>query len=66
MGKKDEEIVQVIQESKLNAGSLMEIASKYENRDTNTGARVFMTEAKFDEYNGAANSVQDGRGSLPI
>lgn len=57
MGKKDEEIVQVIQESKLNAGSLMEIASKYENRDTNTGAGVFMTEAKFDEYNGAANSV---------
>jgi hypothetical protein len=36
----------------MNAVSLMEIASKYEGR-TETGGGVFMTEAKFDDYNGA-------------
>jgi hypothetical protein len=36
----------------MGAASLMEIASKYEGR-TETGGGVFMTEAKFDEYNGA-------------
>jgi len=49
----------------MGAANLMEIASKYENR-TETGGGVFMTEAKFDDYNGATNSVQDGRGSVPM